>query len=471
MRKTKRLLGILSALVATTAAAQEKPVTLKDVLRSTLATHPKVQGAQAKVEQVQAGILEAEGAFDWQLKQDTFNRTSGFYTGFLADQKVERNLGQFNARFSGGYRISGGSFPIYENINETLSGGEANIGLSLSLLRDRNTDSRRTGLENAQIRADAAVQGQQLELNQLLLQASNAYLEWFSAVQEQIILQDLLELAQARGAAIQQRVANGDLAQIAMTEFNTTLLTRRAALLQAEQKVRLTATKLSLYWRDRDGNMLIADQTQAPTTLPGWQTYLQDTVQWRRQVLQQHPQIRQVQQAVNIARNDAGLANNSFLPKLDLEVKVAEDVGNGSQTLDGLESYVGLSFSMPLERREARAKITSTRAKVRQIGFEQQLLQEQLQNDMDAGWLAINNLQEMTRITQKQVAITDKLVKQEKTRFDAGDSDLFLLNQREAQNGRARLDDLSARVILQQEQLQLLARVATLVDVTQSPLD
>lgn len=472
MGRSKRIGLLLTVLLQSgLACAQEGNIlSLGDVLKRTASFHPYLLQWQAQVEETQGKRLAAEGAFDWQIEQESFSRTSGFYNGWFLDQSISRRLGPNNAKVSGGYRVSDGIFPIYEDIHRTLSGGEANLKFSLSLLRDRDTDPYRNKVANADLEVLAAGDMRALQINELLFNAGMAYLDWYQASHQREIYAKLLKLSEDRNAAIESKVQRGDLASITLTEFNATLLDRRAQLLDSERKALASARKLGFYVLSDMQTLAPLDTSQYKPAEENLNTYL--SVADKPQLIaamSDHPEMRLLQRQLAQTRNNLNLADNSLLPRLDLEMTLANDVGSGSESLDGFESYVGLKFSVPFEQREARGEIRANDAKVRQLQHKRQAMVAAMRTDIDAAFITLTNLIELHKIRSAQADVAEKLARQEQQRFDLGDSDLFLLNARERNAGLAMLKRVDTAAEILRQQLYTLTLTAQLAGSYMQP--
>lgn len=443
------------AFIVTTPASAA--LQLADVLASTQAHHPKIKAALAKQHQADLEKLSAQGAFDWQITQQTAGRVSGYYDGWYLDQAITKPIADYNAKFSARYRISTGDFPVYEAAQETLRGGEASIGVKLSLMRDRDIDAKRKKLQQAENIGESAAQQFAMTENELLYTAASSYFDWYAAVQRLNVLKQLVVLANNRKDAIEEKVARGDLAAMAKTEFRTTLLSRQASVIKAQRYVEFAAWKLSLYWRNQNGKPMHPEVSDIPNMSPSFpKVVLQFDDAWEHRVLEQHPAIASLNAELANNRIDKRFADNNLLPTLDLEVKLAQDVGGGPDNLEGTESRVGLWFSVPLEQRQAKATQQKAEAKRMELTWKKQALKETLHMDISTALVQLQQLKQIQMISQEQATVAKILVSQEFQRFQAGDSDLFLLNARETQSGQAQLDALQAGIELLKQQLRLL---------------
>jgi outer membrane protein TolC len=451
----------IAPLAQTTSneTSQTTSISLLDVFKSTLQHHPQILAAQAQLEQAAAKQLASQGAFDWKIDHSSQTRTGGFYDGWFTDQSIGRQLPWANAKISSGYRRSEGSLPIYENQYETLSDGEVNLKLSLALLKDRAIDSERNTVRQADIDYGIAEIDFSLGMNALLLEAAYSYLAWYQACQEVEIVRDLRALATSRREAITAQVNNGDMANIVLTEFDTTLLNRTLAVLERQQAGAVAGKNLSMFLRDKEGKPLTLDLHNC--------NYRQNHLDFSGNdadlnQLNLHPALVRIDSEIAQISNLRQLAKNELLPELDVEFLLADDTGRGSETLEGLESYVGLRFSVPIERRKAKGKFAEADAKLTELEQKRQQLLDKLRIDIEATQIRIHNVKQQYQAQKRRAQLATRLAEQELLRFNAGDSDLFLLNTRERNIGVAKLSVIKLQTDLTRLNLSLLAKLARL---------
>ena len=119
------------------------PLTLEEVLQASALQAPQIVESMARVRQAEGRALNAEGAFDTVFDVEAQSRVLGFYSGSYLEGKASRPLTQNGGQIYGGYRVSSGSFPIYEDKAYTERLGELKIGGLFALMRDRTIDERR----------------------------------------------------------------------------------------------------------------------------------------------------------------------------------------------------------------------------------------------------------------------------------------------------------------------------------------
>ena len=137
------LLPLLLLWSAVVVAQDVRPLTLDEVLRSSAINAPQIVEALTRVRQAEGRSLAADGAFDTVFDVDAQSRVAGYYDGSYVDGRATRPLTGNGGQLYGGYRVSRGTFPIYEDKAYTDRLGEFRVGGLFSLLRDRAIDERR----------------------------------------------------------------------------------------------------------------------------------------------------------------------------------------------------------------------------------------------------------------------------------------------------------------------------------------
>ena len=464
---------VIAPLLAWGSWTHAASPTVQELVAAIQRHHPEYLATLARTEQVAGERLEADAAFDVRLVQDTYARSSGYYDGSYAEQRVIQPIQSMNAEVFGSYRISDGEFPVYEAEYQTLDMGEASLGVRLSLLQNRETDKRRLTQVMAAWRFMEAESKQLAELNKLIYQGVSAYLSWYQSYRKVEVVKDLVALTRERITGVQARVLSGDLAAINLTEFETTLLRRQLMENEAEQQFQLARQRLSYFWRTADSPQYQGDAVDIPPSNIDWPFRVEGsdasslgTSNLSTSVLEAtidaHPAVEALSAKVEQAKNKRKLARNETLPQLDLEVKVARDIGDGIEPLTGTESIVGLSFFMPLGQRAAKAREAIADAEIRSLEYDQIVLREQLRRDLDMSLKALTYTRRILALSRQQEALAETLLRQERARFDEGVSDQFLLISRETTALQAHLKTVDAEVEMLRQELALNATLASL---------
>ena len=433
------------------AAIGSAPVTLNAVLQSAQTHYPQILSALEATRAREGSVMAAQGAFDLRLDQFGQLRPAGYYDGNTFSSRLVKPIGNLGAELYGGYRISDGTFPIYENRLRTRDGGEFSAGVILSLWRDRGFDQRRFDL--ARTRNELRKAEFELELRKILIQrdAAGAYLDWVAAGRELVIYRELLRLADLRQNQFADLVKEGALAQITLTENLQAVLRRRALVTDAERMVVRRANTLSLFLRDAKGTPRVPSEAELPPAFPnlppvdaaGVEVAVTDALQVR-------PDAAMLAVDSQVEADRIRLSENLLKPRVNLNLDIARDVGNGPKNLSGVDTLVRVDVSIPIERRLGQGRRAEAQANLNRIRQEQRLLDDRIAteirnvgNDIDA------NLRLMT-ITAEELRQAMTMQDAERERLAEGQSNFFLLNAREETTADVRIRNVRAERVYEQ---------------------
>lgn len=465
-RSAKLLTLILITFVVLPATAnntiKRAAPNIDELIDSMLSYHPYVLAINEGNYQAAAELEIARSRFDPVVEQKTTSRLSGYYDGTNLTQRFSNPIENFNGEVFTEYRISEGDFPSYEGGYETLSGGEASVGVALSLLQNREIDKRRTELKIAGL---ASSQWQALAAslkNEFVYKGVSEYIAWYESAQQVLAVDELLKAAAERESALTVRVEKGDIASIVLTEFRANILQQRLLLAELKQKRDAHAQMLTYYWRSPEGAMLAIDENHPPEQL-NWPFWIGDgQLTTLRKALSQHPELDVMRLEQQVVENKVALSNNALLPKLDLKASVARDLGAGPTSLDGTETKLGLAFSYPLGNRKAKAEQAQLLSKQRELEHKLTSTQQAIVQRFEQALVYWLQAKDINALQSENAALANTLAKVEKTRFDAGDSDMFVLNARAQNEIKARIKEIKAKVDLLKAELMLYKEAAML---------
>lgn len=440
-----RILLALLLLLPAPLLAQARPLTLAEVLRSSATHAPQIIEALTRVRQAEGRALSAEGAFDTVFDVDVQSRAAGYYDGRYAEARATRPLTGNGGQLYGGYRVSRGSFPVYEDKAYTDRLGELKIGGLFALLRDRAIDERRGRKAIAAQEIDVARLDREMVAIGVQARAVAAYQNWVAAGLRLKAYQSLLQLAEARRGGIARQVQLGGRPEILLTETDQNIVRRRALVVRSEQEFAAAANALSFYLRDDAGVRVVAGAERLPATLPPFRP-------GRRQALDR-PDVRSLDARLQQSELRLALAENELKPRLDLRGELAYDVGPaglGGRSRSGEEAIVGLRLSMPLQNRQAKGRIAEARAEIDGLRTRQRLVRDQIAVEVQGIAIAVDGADKTARLAAEEAALADRMAEAERRRFALGASDFFLLNLREeaATDARVRLLDAQAKAAL-----------------------
>ncbi|WP_448582740.1 TolC family protein [Thermaurantiacus sp.] len=475
----RRLAGLRPALalaalwLVLTAPLFAQPLLLAEVLESSRQHAPQVLEAMARVRAAEARRTEAEGAFDTVVTGTAETRLSGTYDGRLLGTTVTRPFLRRGGQIYGGYRVSGGDFPVYEDESFTNQGGELKVGALFALLRDRAIDDRRFGL----FLADTAVALAETEtlLTAIAIQrrAIDAWLAWVAAGQRLRVYRELLAIAEERQDGFRRQVREGARPAIIVTENEQAILRRRALVVDSERALEAAAVRLSIYWRDADGRPQVPAEARLPQALPPPLPIGNSSTDARtRQALGTRPDVKAIDLRLAQASEQLRLNENLRKPRVDLKVEASRDLGAeglGGPSRSGTETKVGLAFSLPLEQRTASGRIAATRAEIQAFALRRRQLEEEISVTLDALDADVRASRRLVELAAREREAALELARAERRRFQLGASDLFLTTVREEAAADAEVRAIDARLRQAAAHADLAAALADLSALGLSP--
>ena len=419
------------------------------VLRSSALRFPSILESFEREAAARSDQLAADGAFDLMLEAEYYDRFTGTFSGGYAEVKATQPIAPYGAKVFGSYRLSDGRFPIYENIYNTNQVGEFKVGALFSLLRDSRIDRRRFDIEDTRLAASQA--GLDVLLVQLNVQheALKSYWNWVAAGKEIAVYEELLEIAEARAIGLARQVQAGATPRIALTENEQNLIRRKTLLEQAKRNFDTASNSLSYYLRDTSGQLVIPTRGQLPSyevleQLPDMQALL---AMRRSDILEQRPELQDFRIAIERATNKVELRRNDLQPRLDASVELSRDfgaIGDGGPTFDSTDTVVGVTLTVPLQRREARGRLQRAEAELRELELREQRIADQIQVQLDNILTNLNAALRLADLADDEVEQAIAMVAAERRRFSLGAGDFFLVNLREESAADAQIRAIRA---------------------------
>lgn len=425
------------------------PLLPEEVLRSSVLTFPQILEAFEREAAARSDQLAADGAFDLMLKGEYYDRLTGFYSGGFGKVEARQPLRPYGAEVFGSYRVSDGTFPTYENYNYTNNLGEAKVGALFSLLRNRDIDSRRFAIEDTRLAASQARLDVMLVRLNVQHEALRAYWRWVAAGEEIRVFEELLEIAEARQVGLTREVNEGARARIALTENEQNLLRRRSLLEEAKRNFVTASNSLGFYLRGSDGVMIVPTREMLPDlarmkAVAPVETLVATPMS---EVIQSRPELETFKLALERANNRVALRRNDLLPSLNASVELSRDfgqVGPGGPGFDSTDTVVGLTFSVPLQRREARGRLQRAEAELRETELRQRRIADQITTEVGNIIANLTAALKLSDLADAEVKQANAMVQAERTRFRLGAGEFFLVNAREETAANAQISAIRA---------------------------
>lgn len=439
-------------------------LSLEDVVQSVYDSYPLLRVAIAQRAIAEGQIQEAQGEFDLKLKGGGTSGPLGFYRTNRYGTGFEQALFGGGDVFAG-YRVGRGNFQPWFGDRETNDGGEFKAGFLIPLTQNRRIDERRAAIFRAAIGRDAVEPDILLQLIDFVRAASYAYWDWVAAGRFARIERGLLEIASRRQQGMQTRVDRGDLPRIELTDNERLIVSRKAALIEAELKHQQAAIKLSLFYRGTDGSPALPSADALPLDLPDAEPYddrrLASDIQ---AALASRPETQYLDYIRRQQEVDLSQALNLYLPEVNVGATASQDVGapasiKGDKTPFELEA--SLLVSVPLQRRKALGKARAIEGKLAQTRTKAQFARDKIATDVRNAVATLKAAYLRIEQARQSVELNQTMEEAERQRFDAGDSNLLLVNLREQAAADARKTLVASLLEYYEAQADYRAALAT----------
>jgi outer membrane protein TolC len=395
--------------------------------------HPLARRAQLDVDKAEAGLLRARGAFDPQVFGSTNWKQlddKEYYRMWEAGIQAPLWPGM---SLEAGYENNTGGFINPEK--STVSNGLLFAGISIPILRGLTTDERRTAVKRARIEVVRSAELQQLRINDLLLDAANAYWSWWLTYQLRTVQQTTLALSYDRWQFTKNLFLLGDVAAIDTLEAYAQWQNRKVDLQRAEIQYIRASYRLSNFMWNEEGEPLFLNPGVVPQKA-GEADFREEMISIALREsnipVTIHPQLMNLNLQRDQQELDLRLRKEMLKPALNLKYNFLT-TPNNDVGLSLRDYRWGAGLQVPLAYRRQRADIRL--AKIAQ-------LETDLQRDQQALFLETNRA--ALRETIGQVADNlssfgsiasnfGTLLEAEQEKFNLGESTVFLVNARENQ--------------------------------------
>lgn len=391
--------------------------------------HPLVKQADLKLNEAQANLMQARGAFDPKIEVDFSEKQfkdSEYYSILNSSFKIPTWYG---IELKAGFDNAEG---IYLNPENTMPNtGLTSLGISVPLGQGLFINQRMADLRKAKIARTLNVAERNLQATDIIYEASVSYINWKRSFDEVKLYKTYLENALIRYDGVSKLIEQGDKPAIDSVEAGISVKTRRLNLEDAQLKLIKAKLELSNYlWLENNIPLELNDNLQPENLLS---TTIRETLQINELGavdLDKHPKIQALDAKINMLKVDRKLKANALLPKLDLSYNYLSEPSYINNYR--LEDYkIGLNFSFPLFLRKERGSLKLADLKIQDSEFGMQFERKNLENKIKAQQQEITSLQKQREYNNRLVKDFTTLLNAEDRLFEMGESSLFIINSRE----------------------------------------
>lgn len=438
----------------------KRKLTLEAYLKAVDSNFPGLKSALDQQRIATANRLEKQGLFDPLLSNES-GYTKMQNTSKEGQAKyVDFNYPKIEVPFRSGvrtffqYRYN--PFSAQSPYIETGGGGEYSAGLFVPLLRGLIYNEQSVAEKEAKFGEQLAAQTFTLTRLDTLLRAGIIYWTWVAANDRTQVGVQILELAKLVVKISRDQEARGDLARIYVTEAEEDVSRREADVTQFQRDFQRFSFRLSSLLFDIGAVPLpLPTEANAPDKMPKPIEFSSEETE--RNVilaLTRRPELKAIDVQLKVAHLQLKLAQNQLLPVLNFVGTEGYDSGY----LGIKNTYRGqLTFSQPLYMRTARGKLAAAKLRIDKLKQDRHAEEQRIRNEVYDAISAINLAYKRFVALEMQVMKAEQVYIGERERFQAGDSTVFLVAERERQLNEARLRTIDASLEYQVGVLSLKA--------------
>ncbi|RRO17817.1 TolC family protein [Flavobacteriaceae bacterium 14752] len=402
--------------------------------------HPIAKQADLRISEAQAQLLKARGAFDPKIEIDWDNKDfdeKEYYNILNSSFKVPT---WFGIELAAGFERNSGVFLNPQN--NVPENGLYKAGISVPLGQGLFINKRMAGLKQAKILQNLNEAERQMEVNNVLYEASLAYFDWYVANKEVKLFEETLEQAQIRFNGIKESALAGDLPAIDTLEAGIIQKNRALSLEKARLKLIEKRLELSNYlWIDNNVPVeLNPDISPQDLNTTDVDAILQTNfINLEDYDINSHPKLRALNFKLDQLNIERRLKAEMLKPQLDVEYNFINENISNIDNYDIGEYTFGVYFKLPIFLRKERGDLNLAKAKIQQTEFELDLVNTQLTNKISQIENQILSYQRQVLASQDIANDNQALLEGEERKFSFGESSVFLLNQREVKYIEAQL--------------------------------
>lgn len=418
--------------------AQEATATLnaEQVLALVRQFHPIVKQANINIQKSKADITLARAAFDPILSTYTARKIlngTNYYNYISPEIAIPTWYGI--EVYSGLENITGNRLDPSQT-----SGQSSYFGISIPLAKDLVIDKRRAFLQQAKIFSTMATVEQQAAVNDLLMNAIEAYWLWVKAYQTYNVVKNNVAINEKRLALVKKSYINGERPAIDTVEALTQLQSFQYQQNVYALEFKNAGLQLSAYlWKENNEpyilpeNIVPESNWENETSINNFNVALTALLDIADK---NHPELQLYNYKLDALAIDKKLKFQELLPKIDFRYN---QLGKNNDLLKTISTgplfennfQYGLKFEIPLRLSQGRADYKKAILKIEETTLNQNQKKLYIQLKIKSYYNEWLTLKQQISLYSNTYNNYQQLVRAEETRLFNGESSLFLVNSRE----------------------------------------
>lgn len=434
----KYILLVVVICTSLFARGQEASATLnaEQVLALVRQFHPIVKQANINIQKSKADITLARAAFDPILStyaaRKILNGTN--YYNYLSPEIAIPTWYGIEV-YSGLENITGSRLDPSQT-----SGQSSYFGISIPLAKDLVIDKRRAFLQQAKIFNTMATVEQQAAVNDLLMNAIEAYWLWVKAYQTYNVVKNNVAINEKRLALVKKSYINGERPAIDTVEALTQLQSFQYQQNVYALEFKNAGLQLSAYlWKENNEpyilpeNIVPESNWENETSINNFNVELTALLDIADK---NHPELQLYNYKLDALAIDKKLKFQELLPKIDFRYN---QLGKNNDLLKTISTgplfennfQYGLKFEIPLRLSQGRADYKKAILKIEETTLNQNQKKLYIQLKIKSYYNEWLTLKQQISLYSNTYNNYQQLVRAEETRLFNGESSLFLVNSRE----------------------------------------
>ncbi|MFS4482863.1 TolC family protein [Hyunsoonleella sp. 2307UL5-6] len=417
----------------TSAQDTTSVMSLAEYLGYVKSFHPIVKQANLVINESEAKLMKARGAFDPKLEVDYDRKKFKGIEYFDKLNAAFKIPTWFGIEFKGNLEENTGEFLNPEA--DVPIDGLYSAGVSIPVARGLLTNKRMAMLRQSRLYVKQAQVDRQLLVNNILFDATNTYFNWLRRYNEKRVYEDFLDNAKIRFDGIVKSYEVGERPAIDTLEARITFNNRRLNLEKSRIKfIKATLELSNFIWLDNNTPVELED-----TVIPNVDTFV--TVDETLNTsgldiesfdIESHPKLQSLDYKIRSLNIERRLKANNLLPQIDLQYNFLSETPEVARSFSTSAYKSGVNVNFPLFLRKERGDLRLAKLKLQDTQFEVQDTRVSLRNKIDAINQELDSYVIQSDFTDVIVNDYATMLSAEERKFFLGESSLFLVNTRES---------------------------------------
>jgi outer membrane protein TolC len=424
---------LVNACFISVSFGQNKTLNIDNTLDIVRKYHPVIKQSFFQNEISKNELLAKKGVFDPIFQMNTEEKTY--------DNKLYYRYNNTELKIPLWYGIdikAGTENNIGERIDPSLTkNNSAFVGVSLDPFRGIMVDKRNSIVKQAKNFVELTKNEQSLVVNDLLLEATSAYWNWFNAYYINTILIRSVQNNKERYEVVKKSYFSGDRAAIDTTEALTQLQTFEILQNQSALDLQKARLELSNYFWTVNGMPYELEEEIVP--LSNFELNKISNIELGRleelvdKAIQTHPKIKMTINKSAILDIEKRLKTIELFPSLKLNYNALENnlsrISSNFNTSNNTK--YGVTLTMPLFQRQARGELAKTKNKIDELNWNVKYITLEIENKVRSSFAEFYSLKQQLKTNEDILNANKLLFDTENIKFQMGESSLFLINNRD----------------------------------------